>query len=420
MNTAMKTTLGISYYDNGEKSLLAYSKLKNGNIMVITAEERDIFKEINASILISIVLTICVCIIVSILAYILGKKISNPIVFITELVNISDYKDETGIIGKSVLSLRNIIKNVLVDIKSCSNETSNNSCNLSSVTQILEESAEAINLAVLELAKGAEEQTADAQVSSEKLEALSDNVESIISIIKTFKDNFDKSRKENDEAILSVNTLMNKIELTTDIGNKTSENVKLLSEKSILIDEIVSTIDSISEETNLLALNAAIEAARAGEAGRGFGVVAEQIRKLSEQTAEATQKISSIISDITNEIAHTRDNMNKSTDTIKEVNITMNESKNVFESLQISFEDMTNQVEDLIKNVDEVENCKDTAINSIQGIIAVCEESSAATEEVSATVHEQLTSVGKVKDAAQELNTVVEKLDSMISKFIIE
>ncbi|MGM9934486.1 methyl-accepting chemotaxis protein [uncultured Clostridium sp.] len=426
---------GISYYDNGEKSLLAYSKLKNGNIMVITAEERDIFKEINASILISIVLTICVCIIVSILAYILGKKISNPIVFITELVNItsdldfrqndkyskiSDYKDETGIIGKSVLSLRNIIKNVLVDIKSCSNETSNNSCNLSSVTQILEESAEAINLAVLELAKGAEEQTADAQVSSEKLEALSDNVESIISIIKTFKDNFDKSRKENDEAILSVNTLMNKIELTTDIGNKTSENVKLLSEKSILIDEIVSTIDSISEETNLLALNAAIEAARAGEAGRGFGVVAEQIRKLSEQTAEATQKISSIISDITNEIAHTRDNMNKSTDTIKEVNITMNESKNVFESLQISFEDMTNQVEDLIKNVDEVENCKDTAINSIQGIIAVCEESSAATEEVSATVHEQLTSVGKVKDAAQELNTVVEKLDSMISKFIIE
>lgn len=426
---------GITYYNNGEKNLLAYSKLKNGNIMVITAQESDIFKEINTSIFTSVVLTALVCIIVSVLAFILGKKISNPIAFITELVNvtsgldfredekyskINDYKDETGIIGKAVLSLRKVVKDVLTEIKSASVEVYGNSDKLNSTTKLLEESAEAIDISITELAKAAQQQESDAQVSADKLEALSNNIEKIISIIKVFKENFDKSRNENDKVIVSVNDLINKVKLTTDIGFKTSESVQLLSEKSTLINEIILTIDSISEETNLLALNAAIEAARAGEAGKGFGVVAEQIRELSEQTAEATKKISVIINEITDEISNTRENMSQSTNNIQEVNITMDESKKMFEKLQVSFEDMTVQMDNLIHNVDEIEECKETAINSMQGVIAICEESAAATEEVSATVNEQLTSVGKVKEAAKELNDVVEDLNSVVSKFIIE
>ena len=427
---------GIQNYEkDGKKSILAYSKLQNGNVMVIAAEESDIFRQINESIIFSIIITIVVCIIISILALIIGKRISDPIVFITKLVNkiseldfsensefskINNFKDETGIIGKSVMNLRSAIKSTLIDIKGCSDETFKHSNNLNVITEELRESVTSINQAVLELAKGAEEQADEAQIGSEKLDHLTEKVENMIKIANEFKGQFSKAKNENNKGIESIDKLMNKIEATTKIGYETNKNVNQLAEKSILIGEIILAIDSISEQTNLLALNAAIEAARAGDAGKGFGVVADEIRKLSEQTADATKKIEVIINEIRLEIENTKTNMDKSSSTLNEVNDSMNESKKAFSGIKISFETMTENVVNLIENIDEAASSKEAVIASMQGIIAVCEESAAATEEVSATVHEQLTSVENVNNASEELKSVVENLESMVSKFIIE
>lgn len=427
---------GIQNYTfNSKKSILGYSKLENGNIMVITAEESDIFKEINQTILYSVIITLIVCVIVSIAALIIGKRISNPIIFITKLVNkiakldftsedeekrIDSLKDETGIIGQSVLNLRNIVKEALIEIKGSSQETFNHSNNLNSITEELRESITSINQAVLELAKGAEEQSGEAQIGSEKLAHLTEKVENMTAIAKEFKDKFAEAREENDKGINSIDNLMIKIQATTEIGNKTTEDVNELAEKSTVIGEIISVIDSISEQTNLLALNAAIEAARAGEAGRGFGVVAEEIRKLSEQTADATKKIESIINEIRVKIENTKNNMDKSNSTIIEVNDSMNNSKRAFNDIKTSFGTMTDQVANLIENIEDAAASKETVVASMQGIIAVCEESAASTEEVSATVHEQLSSVENVNNASEELKNVVENLENVISRFIIE
>ena len=165
--------------------------------MVTVAEEGDIFKDISREVVVIIIITLFFCIVVSIIALYMGRKISDPIVFITEIVNkisnldlreddsfskISEYKDETGIVGKSVINLRNAVIAALGNIKGCSEETSTSSRYLGEAAENLTESVKSINIAVSELANGAEQQAQDAQISSQKLMDLSTKIDKIIRI----------------------------------------------------------------------------------------------------------------------------------------------------------------------------------------------------------------------------------------------
>ena len=427
---------GIQTYKlDGKENILAYSKLKNGNIMVITAEKSDIFSKINQITIILFILSFGVIVVMSILAFIIGKKISSPILLINNIVNeiskldfrekeeeaqISKLNDETLIIGQSVLNLRNTVKNTLIDVKSVCSQTYDSSNKFEELTEELKESIISINQAVLELAKGAEEQADEAQTGSEKLEYFKNIIDELIMLVNDFTEKFIKSKEENNQVLEDIEILMNKIEETTQMSNQTNKNVNKLDESSKQIGLIVDTINEIAEQTNLLALNAAIEAARAGEAGKGFGVVADEIRKLSEETGSATKKIEAIINEIKSEIYNTKNNIDKSMININEVNTSMSNSQDVFTGIKDSFESMTQQVTSLINNIDKIEESKEVAVSAIQGIIAVCEESSAATEEVSATVHEQLNTVDNVYSSSAELKKLVENLEGSINKFIIE
>lgn len=427
---------GIQTYEvDGKENILAYSKLKNGNIMVITAEKSDIFSKINQITIIIFIVSFGIIITMSIFAFIIGKKISDPILLINNIVNeiskldfrekeeesqISKLDDETLIIGESVLNLRNTVKNTLIDVKGVCSQTYGSSNKFEELTEELKESIISINQAVLELAKGAEEQADEAQTGSEKLTCLTNIIDEMIIIVNDFKEKFIKSKEENNQGLEAIKILMNKIEETTQMSNQTNKNVNKLDESSKQIGLIVDTINEIAEQTNLLALNAAIEAARAGEAGKGFGVVADEIRKLSEETGSATKKIEAIINEIKSEIYNTKNNIDKSMININEVNISMSNSQDVFTGIKNSFESMTQQVTSLINNIDKIEESKEAAVSAIQGIIAVCEEASAATEEVSATVHEQLNTVDNVYSSSAELKELVENLEDSINKFIIE
>ena len=219
---------------------------------------------------------------------------------------------------------------------------------------------------------------------------------------------------------------------------ESAENVESLAKYNDEISKITDVIAGISNQTNLLALNAAIEAARAGEAGKGFAVVADEVRKLAEGSQQAASQINELISVMQNQSNQTVVNISNTKKSILEVSTTIISNMGgistqidrsnvvVGESLK-ALDIISEKANDVVSHVQQIaESSRQQLVNSahVQNAIndasSVAEESAASTEEVSASVEETTVSIQQVAESAQSLAKTAENLKLMISRFSVE
>lgn len=202
---------------------------------------------------------------------------------------------------------------------------------------------------------------------------------------------------------------MQEIKTKVDLS---AQKVKEMGDRSQQIGAIVETIDDIASQTNLLALNAAIEAARAGEHGKGFAVVADEVRKLAEKSAAATKEIAALIGAIQNTVKEAVDAMSASAKEVETGVQGANQSGAALNEILDSAERVRAQVEKIAASAQQMSATADEMVNAMDSVSAVVEENTAATEQMSASASDLTQAIENIASISEENSASVEEVSA--------
>lgn len=267
-----------------------------------------------------------------------------------------------------------------------------------------------------EIADGSETETNEVTNSMQMFNELADKLMSSEDKVNITVKNMIKLKENNEIGMNSIEELINKFSENIESTENIFYEIQNLSQKSQSIGNIIETINSIAQQTNLLSLNAAIEAARAGEAGKGFAVVAEEIKKLAEQSADSTHEVDKILIEILNIVENTRKTMSKNKDIVMESNSKLNITVNVFKNIVDSSEKVMQDISILNNELKVIEDLKGSLISSIEKLEAISEESSISTKEVYDATKEQASSVSSVTQTMEDIKNIIVNLSSILNK----
>jgi len=309
-------------------------------------------------------------------------------------------------------------------------------------------SAEQMSRAIAGVARGAEDQSQAVTRASEITERINRAIEQVAGNARTVSERAANASEAARSGSLTVElTLEGMANIRSRVG-VSAEKVQEMGRRSEQIGAIVETIDDIATQTNLLALNAAIEAARAGEHGKGFAVVADEVRKLAERSSNATKEIGGLIKGIQSTVREavkamdegarevqngvTRANeagqaLNTILDASEAVHKQAQEARKAAEDVRMASNELVNAIDSVSTVVEG--NAKATELmtsnanevtESVESIASVSEENSAAVEQVSASTEEMSAQVEEVNASAESLADMAKDLKEVVEQFKLE
>lgn len=288
------------------------------------------------------------------------------------------------------------------------------------VSNSINEYSSDITKAIDEISIGMTKQSEHAGECVVKTNELSEKMKAISDMVEKAEQLSDKTEKMIRQGTEIVETLSARARETSEITSKVGESIELLKKESETINGFAQTINEISAQTNLLSLNASIEAARAGEAGRGFSVVAEEIRKLADDSGVAAGEIKNKVENIASQTMATVENANKAEGMVAH-------QQEAVAQVTTVFQEMNNQMQELFENLKEIGDCTASAdvernetLDAVENISAIIQQTASSSSLVRDLASELLNNVEKLSQTAEVLDDNMNGLKTEINAFTIE
>lgn len=406
-----------------------YDQLADERRTSIKKIEQEIVTSGERTLIIVAIATILVIIISISAALITSNTISKPLKTVMERMKlvaagdlsnaplVSQSNDEVGQLIDATNGMMKNTRNLLKQINGVSESVTSHSEELTQTTDEVNAGSQQIATTMQDLATGSERQAISASDLSslmssftKKVEVANDNGEQI----HQYSNRVQEMTDEGSKLMRSSNEQMSRI---NKIVLDAFEKVQGLDEQSQEISTLVSVIQDISAQTNLLALNAAIEAARAGEQGRGFAVVADEVRKLAEQVSVSVTEITDIVHSIQNESSNVAMSLKAG---YKEVELGEDQIKTTeetFTGINSAIIEMANNIRTVSENLSDIAQENQQMNNTIEEIAAIAEESAAGVEQTSAASQQTSSSMEEVADSSEQLAALAEELNRLVGQF---
>ncbi|UOF91659.1 methyl-accepting chemotaxis protein [Fodinisporobacter ferrooxydans] len=385
-----------------------------------------------AQVLYILLITLGVSIIVGLaVVWLIAKRITTPIVAMAnqaDLVAKGDltiepmeikHNNEIGRLSKDFRIMIQNLKDLISRVNTNTQQLTHAAGELFASSEQTSKASEQIATTMQEISSGSEKQAGNVDEIAHTLNQTAREMHQIVDNSK----NVSQSATEASEITAEGNTAIHKAiyEMNSIHGivSELADSVKILGEHSQMIGTIVNTITNISSQTNLLALNAAIEAARAGEHGRGFAVVADEVRKLAEQSTDSAKQIGNLIGTIQNEIAKVVQATDKGTQEVQVGIEAVNLAGRAFEKIQESVSNVAARIQEATTAVYQISAGTEQAVRAIDKIGEVTGATVSSTQTVSASIEEQLAYMEEITASANSLSIMAEELKQLVSHFNI-
>ncbi|WP_264739689.1 methyl-accepting chemotaxis protein [Cytobacillus firmus] len=326
-------------------------------------------------------------------------------------------KDEIGRLSEAVNTMSHNLRMTIQQVYEVSQTVSSQSEELSQSAEEVKAGSQQVASTMQELASGSEAQATHASNLSSFMETFSDNMQEASSSGEAV---FDSSRKvidmtEKGSQLMSAS--IQQMGIIDRIVQDGVEKMKGLDVQSQEISKLVSVIKDIADQTNLLALNAAIEAARAGEQGRGFAVVADEVRKLAEEVTVSVEDITGIVSSIQTESANVADSLQGGYQEVEKGTSQIKTTGETFTEISTAIHEMAGSIQSITEKMETMAGKSQQMGAAIEEIATVSEEAAAGIEQTSASSQQTSSSMEEVSRSSEELSQMAEELNGLVGRF---